>query len=84
MSTSPDYCLVAVEGLAYLCDPKLCWRECKLPAGPPMPDRSKDRGLTKIVAGRQVRQPVFYASSAAGVGSLSPSARQTVPWLLAS
>ena len=60
---------------------KLCWRERKLPAGPPMPDRSKDRGLTKVVAGRQVRQAVFYASSAAGVGSLSPGARQTVPWL---
>ena len=27
--------------------------------------RSKDRGLTKVVAGRQVRQPVFHASSAA-------------------
>jgi len=35
----------------------------------------------KVVAGRQVRRPVFYASSAAGVGSLSPGARQTVPWL---
>jgi len=46
-----------------------------------MSDRPKDRGLTKVVAGRQVRQPVFYASSAAGVGSLSPGARQTVPWL---
>jgi len=46
-----------------------------------MPDRSKDRGLTKVVAGRQIRQAVFYASSAAGVGSLSPGPRQTVPWL---
>ena len=46
-----------------------------------MPDRSKDRGLTKVVTGRQVRQPVFYASSAAGVGSLNPGARQTVLWL---
>ena len=58
---------------------ELCWREHKLQAGPPMPDKSKDRGLTKVVAGRQVRQPVFYASSAAGVGgSLSPGARQTI------
>jgi len=47
-----------------------------------MPDRSKDKGLTKVVAGRQVRQPVFYASLAAGVGgSLSPGARQTGPWV---
>jgi len=46
-----------------------------------MPDRSKDRGLTKVVAGRRVRQPVFYVSSVAGVGSLSPGARQTGPWL---
>ena len=79
LRTPPDYCLVAAEGLVYLCE--LCWRELKLPAGPPVPDRSKDRGLTKVVTGRQVRQPVFYASSAAGVGSLNPGARQTVLWL---
>ena len=38
---------------------ELCWRQLKFPAGPPMSNRSTDTGLTKLVAGRQVRQPVF-------------------------
>jgi hypothetical protein len=29
------------------CPGELCWRECKLLAEPPMPDRSKGRGQTK-------------------------------------
>ena len=47
-----------------------------------MPVISKDRGLIRVLAGRQVRQPVFsYVSSAAGAGSLSHGARKSVPWL---
>ena len=45
-----------------------------------MPDRSKDRGLTKLVEGMHFRQPVFsYVSPAAGAGSLRQGARQPVP-----
>jgi len=40
-----------------------------------MPDKSKHRGLTKVITGRQVRQPVSsYVSLAAGSGSLSQGA----------
>jgi len=70
-----EYCSIHGDNFSWLllcrggrgCVPlwpqQLCWRELKLPAGPLMPNRSTDRSLTKVVAGRQVRQPVLKIST---------------------